>query len=71
MLDGIDARSAPARRYRDISLALASDMSVIDNLSEAQRQLVRSAAGLVVIREYWDGKSLNGEPVERYLFVFK
>jgi hypothetical protein len=64
VLDGIDARSAPARRYRDICAAIAIDLGGLETLSEAQVQLVRSAAGLVVLRERLDAMALNDERVD-------
>jgi len=63
LLDGIDARSAPARRYRDITSAVASDLGGADQLTEVEQQLVRSFAGLVVLREHLDARALNGEGV--------
>jgi hypothetical protein len=35
-----------------------------DQLTEAQRQLVRSAAGLVILRERLDVKAVNGEAID-------
>lgn len=64
LLDGLDGRSAPARRYRDLTATLASDSGGRDNLTEAQFQLIRSAAGLVVLREALDAKALNGEEID-------
>jgi hypothetical protein len=49
LLDSIDARSAPARRYRDLQDDIARDLG--DDLTTTQLQLVRSAAGLVCLRE--------------------
>jgi hypothetical protein len=64
LLDGLDGRSAPARRYRDVAIAIAVDLGGYDNLTEAQLQLVRSAAGLTVLREGLDAKALNGERID-------
>jgi hypothetical protein len=36
----------------------------IDHLTEAQKQLVRSAAGLVVLRERLDVKAVKGESID-------
>lgn len=63
LIEGLDARSAPARRYRDLQSAMAADLGGLDYLTEAQLQLVRSAAGLVMLRERLDSKALNGEPI--------
>lgn len=64
LLVGIDQRSAPARRYRDVADAIASDLGGHDALSEAQLHLVRSAAGLVVMRERLDAMALNDEKID-------
>lgn len=64
LLTDLDHRSAPARRYRDLISAIASDLGGYDSLSEAQIQLVRSAAGLVVLRERLDLKALHDEKVD-------
>jgi hypothetical protein len=64
ILEGVDGRSHVARRYREIGALLASDMGGHDTLTEAQRQLVRSAAGLVVLRERLDVKAVNGKDID-------
>jgi hypothetical protein len=63
-LEGVDNRSHTARRYREIGALLASDMGGSDHLTEAERQLVRSAAGLVILRERLDVKAVNGEKID-------
>jgi hypothetical protein len=60
----LDLRSAAARRYRDCVHAIAADLGGYDQLSEAQVQLVRSAAGLVVLRERLDAKALEDERID-------
>lgn len=64
LLTGIDQRSAPARRYKDVMDAVASDLGGIDHLSQAQLHLIRSVAGLVVLRESLDAKVLTGEKID-------
>ena len=64
ILAGVDGRSHVARRYREIGALLASDMGGHGTLTEAQKQLVRSAAGLVVLRERLDVKAVNGEKID-------
>jgi hypothetical protein len=63
LLDGLDERSRPARRYRDVQFDIANDLGGMDALTETQRHVVRSIAGLVVLREALDVKLLNGEDV--------
>lgn len=59
ILDGIDHRSTVARRYRDITQSISSDLG--NDLTEAQLQLARSAAGLAILREFLDKRIINGE----------
>ena len=60
----MDGGSHVARRSREIGAALCSDMGGGDHLSEAQKQLVRCAVGLVVLRENLDAKAANGEAID-------
>jgi hypothetical protein len=64
ILEGVDGRSHVARRYRELGALISADMGGVDTLTEAQKQLVRSAAGLVVLRERLDVKAVKGEKVE-------
>jgi len=64
ILEGVDGRSHVARRYRELGALLCSDMGGYDSLTEAQKQLVRSAAGLVILRERLDVKAVNGDKVD-------
>ena len=64
LLTGIDARSAPARRYRDVSDAIAQDLGGHNFLTQGQLHLIRSAAGLVVLREHLDAKVLSDERID-------
>src|SRR5918912_1550717 len=62
VLDGVDGRSHYVRRFREIAAALSSDLSGRDNLCEAELQLVRSAAGLAVLRESLDVRPAKDGP---------
>jgi hypothetical protein len=62
ILEGIDGRSYVARRYRELGAALSVDLG--GDLTEAQTQLVRSAAGLVVLRERLDVEAANDRPID-------
>ena len=64
VLEGVDGRPHIARRYREIGALLASDISGGLDLTEAQKQLIRSAAGLVVLRERLDVKAVNGKEID-------
>ena len=59
ILAGVDGRSFVARRYREVVSAIASDLGGYEHLSEATRQLIRSGAGLVVMRETMDARMAN------------
>jgi hypothetical protein len=64
LLVGIDGRSAEARRYRDIAIALADDLGGQDKLSEPARILVRQAAALTIQVEGLQSKIVLGEAVD-------
>lgn len=63
VLEGVDGRCSIARRYSEIVGAIAVDLGGDDHLTELQKHLIRSVAGLVVLRERLDAKSINGENV--------
>lgn len=69
LVTGIDQRSAPARRYKDVMTAIASDLGGMDHLSQAQLHLVRSVAGLVVLRESLDAQVLSDEKIDTAEYV--
>ena len=48
---GADGRTAVARRWRDVYAALTEDLGGESHVSEAERQLARRAATLVVTAE--------------------
>src|SRR5258705_6558756 len=64
ILEGIDGRSHIARRYREIGAAIAVDCGGVSGLSESLQQLIRTAAGLVILREALDVKAVNGERID-------
>ena len=61
---GVDGRSAPARRFRDLMLSLAQPFGGIEQLSESERSLVRSAALLTVEAERLQARAASGKPVD-------
>ena len=63
ILEGIDGRCSVARRYAEIAGAIAADLGGHDELTELEHHLVRSVAGMVVLRERLDAKVINGESV--------
>jgi hypothetical protein len=63
VLEGVDGRGHIARRYAEVAGAVAADLGGDDRLTELQRHLVRSVAGMVILRENLDAKAVNGEKV--------
>ena len=47
----IDGRSLPARRFRELTINLASDLGGLDQLSTVQGQLIKRFAGAAVVAE--------------------
>src|SRR5277367_6473666 len=64
MVAGVDGRSVEARRYRDITMALADDLGGASHLTTAQGALVRQAAAMIVQSEKLQGEVLRGEVVD-------
>jgi hypothetical protein len=64
LLEGIDGRCLLARRYRDISLAIASDQGGADRLSETRLQLIRRFAAAACLAEQLEAKLVRGEQVD-------
>jgi hypothetical protein len=64
ILPGVDGRSQIARRYRDITAALAADMGGAARMSEARGQLVRRFAAAAVMAEEMEARLANGEPID-------
>ncbi|WP_159727573.1 hypothetical protein [Methylosinus sp. Ce-a6] len=62
-LPGLDGRSAEARRFRDLVVALASPLGNIDDLPEETIALVRTAAGLTMQSERLQAAIVKGEQV--------
>jgi hypothetical protein len=63
ILPGVDGRSPLARRYRDISATIISDMGGVDRCSEARLQLIRRFAASAVMAEAMESELVNGKPV--------
>jgi len=63
LLDGVDGRSGPARRFRDLVESYAADLGGFQSLSESDRGLVRLAAGLALQAEAMQSAVARGEDV--------
>ena len=64
ILDGIDGRSATARRFRDVLAEIVADLGGSDRLSEGQRQIARRCAMLAVECEKIEALGVAGEPID-------
>jgi hypothetical protein len=69
LVAGADGRSAQARRYRDLMAEMTSDLGGADLLSEAQRQLIRRAAGLAVQAEAVEAAIIAGKDIDLGSYV--
>ena len=65
-IDGLDGRSALARRYRDLVAEFVSDIGGADIISAAQRAIVRRAASLCVWCEAVEVRLAAGEEIDIY-----
>ena len=62
LLEGVDGRSASARRFRDLVRAFAADLG--GELSELEMGLVRQAAAVALKAEALQAALVRGEPVD-------
>lgn len=60
LLDGIDGRSASARRFRDICRAYEAEVG--GNISDVDRDLIKQAAALTLRAEQLQADIVNGKP---------
>jgi hypothetical protein len=60
----IDGRTRPAIMYREVACAVAEDLGGKDQLSRAQLELVKRAAGLAVLADQVEHRLVNGEAVD-------
>ncbi|MCT7375734.1 hypothetical protein [Chelativorans salis] len=61
-VEGLDGRSALARRYRDLVASFTTDIG--GDPSESQKQLIRRAASLSTWCEAQEVRLANGEDIE-------
>jgi hypothetical protein len=70
LLDGIDGRSASARRFRDLIHDLTKEHVGKDApLTTGEHNLVRQAAALVLRAEQLQSRLVRGEPVDEDLLI--
>lgn len=64
LLEGIDGRTPGARRFRDLIDSFASDLGGAQDLSEAERALVKQAASVTIRAEQLQAAIVRGEAVD-------
>ncbi len=65
----VDGRSLAARRFRELTLNLASDLGGADQLSTVQGQLIKRFAGSAVIAELAEAELVKGEKPDIAAYV--
>lgn len=60
----VDGRTQAARHYGQLVSAISDDLGGFDEISTAERELVRRAAGLSVLATVAEAKLLNGEEID-------
>lgn len=63
-LDGVDGRSALARRFRDVLGQIVADLGGSALMSEGQRQLARRAATISVECERLEAQAMSGADID-------
>ena len=64
LITGVDARSAEARRFRDLCISFAAPLGGFTGLAEHDAALVRHAAALTMQSEQMQREAVRGEPVD-------
>ncbi len=63
-LEGVDGRSASARRFRDLLESFSAEYGGVGSLNETTRALIRQAASLTIRAEQLQAAIVRGEPVD-------
>ena len=71
LLVGTDGRGPWQRRAREVMAAHLSDLGGVDNISEAERSIVRRAATLTVELEQLEAKFAAGEATREHLETYQ
>jgi hypothetical protein len=66
LLPGIDGRSAWARRFRDLIQLHTADRGGVENITEAERALIRRASTIIVECERLETRFAINEGAKRY-----
>lgn len=64
ILQGVDGRSAEARRFRDLCISFAEPLGGFTGLAEHDAALVRHASALTMHSEQMQRQAVRGEPVD-------
>lgn len=64
LVTGVDGRSAPARRFRDLVRQFTEELGGDAIMSEPMRAMVRQAAAVTIEAERLQGAILRGEDVD-------
>lgn len=64
LITGVDARSAEARRFRDLCISFAEPLGGFTGLAEHDAALVRHASALTMQSEQMQRQAVRGEPVD-------
>ena len=69
LLDGVDARTARGRRFKDLALSIAAEAGGAARLSPQRVSLVRCAAMMLAQSEALLTQAISGERVDPDLLV--
>jgi hypothetical protein len=64
ILEGIDQRSAAARRFRDVLTNIYGDLGGLELLSEGQCQLARRCATISIACERMEARAVSGQDID-------
>jgi hypothetical protein len=64
LLPGVNGRSAPARRFRDLVSSYIVDMGGLEYVSEIKLGLIRRLAAATVQAEIIEARMVNGEKID-------
>lgn len=64
LLAGADGRTAAARRFHDVIVAITADAGGVDRCAEARLQLIRRFAACAVLAEQLEARLATGEPID-------
>jgi hypothetical protein len=63
-IGAVDGRTRQAHLYKEVACAIAEDLGGADQLSRAQKELVKRAGGLAVLADLTEERIVKGEEVD-------